>query len=403
MGSRRDTVLLVVLIVVVLALALLTSRADQGGGGADPRPSTFVSSPAGARALREVLRELKIPTARRMRPFESPDSIQGPLVVLYPMMDPSPAEAHALATWVRRGGTLIYVVRPFADLSDSLGVDVTPLAYRPRAGLPRCRTASCRIRRALNNDGATATAEAGPLTAGVGVVDGFRVGFEAGSKALEKATVLATAGNDPVVIDYRFGKGRVIAWSDALPLVNARLKTSRAAILFARTAADAAQGRTLWFDEYHHGFKAGGGDGVTASVTRWLVHERPGHAVLQVLVALIGAVLLIGRRFGRPLPPPPARRRSPLEHVEALAGAYEKAGARDTARRLVMAGLARRLGRRAPSTGAAEEEMLARLAAHPTAGEAARAVQREWRKGRAGNLPVLAREVDHYLDEVSRT
>ena len=56
MGSRRDTVLLVALVVVVLALALLTGRADPGGGGADPRPSTFVSSPSGARALGAFLR-----------------------------------------------------------------------------------------------------------------------------------------------------------------------------------------------------------------------------------------------------------------------------------------------------------------------------------------------------------
>jgi hypothetical protein len=213
--------------------------------------------------------------------------------------------------------------------------------------------------------------------------------------------VLASSRGTPVVIDYPLGKGRVIVWSDALPLVNGRLRTSRAATLFVRTAADAAGGRPLWFDEYHHGFQTG--DGVMKSTLRFLVSERWGHAALQVTVALLGLLLLFGRRFGAPLPPPPLRRRSPLEHVEALAGAYQQAGARDTARRLLLAGLARRLGRRTAPTPAAEGEMLRRLAAHPTAGDAARALETEWKKGRGADLMALTRDVDRTIHEVNRT
>jgi hypothetical protein len=193
----------------------------------------------------------------------------------------------------------------------------------------------------------------------------------------------------------------VIAWSDAYPLVNHTLKRSRGAILFARTTADAAGGDTLWFDEYHHGFSEGGG--TLAGATRFLAQQGAGHAVLQVTVALLGLLLLFGRRFGAPLPPPPARRRSPLEHVEALAGAYRQAGAAQTARRLLMAGLARRLGRRVPREPQAEGELLQRLAAHPTAGDAARALEAEWKKGGSADLVALSRDVDRYLEEVIRT
>jgi hypothetical protein len=97
------------------------------------------------------------------------------------------------------------------------------------------------------------------------------------------------------------------------------------------------------------------------------------------------------------------RRRSPLEHVEALAGAYQQAGARDTARRLLLAGLARRLGRRVAHTPAAEGEMLKRLSAHPTAGAAARELESEWKKGRGADLLALSRNVDRYIDEVNRS
>jgi hypothetical protein len=387
-GSRRDVWFLALLIGLVLAMAVLTGKRAQGGS-ADPRPSTFLASPLGARALRDVLTELGIPSARRMEAFADADSLAGPLVILAPSMPPSPGEAHELVRWVRRGGTVIYAARHDDATADSLGLELWSLASD---------TTRLKERR---YGGATASAEAGPLTEGVGTVDGFRRGFDRSAPALEKATVLASARGVPVVVDYPLGRGRVIAWADALPLVNTRLKTSRAAVLFARTAADAARGRTIWFDEYHHGFKTGG-DPVKGTV-RFLLHEPAGHAALQVAVALLGLVLLFGRRFGKPLPPPPARRRSPLEHVEALAGAYRQAGARDTARRLLLAGMARRLGRRVPATAAAEGEMLKRLAAHPTAGQAARALESEWKKGRGADLVALSRDVDRYLDEVSRT
>jgi hypothetical protein len=383
------------LVLLIVALALLTGKKAQGGAF-DPRPSTYLSTPMGARALIETMRQLQLPVARRMEPFADAGPLRGPLAVLAPSMEPSGEELHALAQWVRGGGTLIYAARASSgfraaeDALDTLGLGLVALGRD---------TVVMAV--AVRRVGAVATAEAGPLTEGVGTVDGFRRGFAAGSRSLSRATVLASSRGRPVVVDFRMGKGRVIAWSDALPLVNARMKTSRAATLFVRTAADAAGGKPLWFDEYHHGFQSGAG--VVRGTVRFLLGDRWGHAALQVTVALLGVLLLFGRRFGAPLPPPPLRRRSPLEHVEALAGAYQQAGARDTARRLVLAGLARRLGRRAAPTPAAEGEMLRRLSAHPTAGGAARALEAEWNKGRGADLLALSHGVDRYMDEVKQT
>jgi len=396
MRSRRELWMLLGVVLVILALAILTSRGKSGGSAFDPRPSTYVSGPFGARALIETLRELKLPVARRMEPLADAGELEGPLAVLAPSMDPSEGEVHALAEWVRQGGTLIYASRASSGWRDheialdTLGLSLVPVTRDTLVMAMEVRGV-----------GAVATTGPGRLTEGVGTVEGFRRGFARGSRALRKATVLASTGGTPVVIDFRVGKGRVIAWSDALPLVNGRLKTSRAALLFARTATDAAHGRAVWFDEYHHGFETG--SGVMGGTLRFLFGERWGHAALQVTVALLGLLLLFGRRFGAPLPPPPVRRRSPLEHVEALAGAYQQAGARDTARRLLLAGMARRLGRRVAHTPAAEHEMIQRLAAHPTAGGAARQLEQEWRKGRGANLLALSREVDRTIEEVRRT
>jgi hypothetical protein len=387
MRSRRDSVILVVLVGLIVLLAFLVgSRRQQAGN--DPRPSTFVQAPLGASALRQVLLELKLPLARRMEPFADAGPLRGPLAVLAPSEPPSPGEVHALAEWVRGGGTLIYAARRRDPTLDTLRLKLRTLARD--TGYAE-----------LLDRGRAASVAAGTLTEGVGVVDGFRRGFEPASASLNHATVLASAGNVPVVLDFRLGKGRVIAWADAYPLVNHTLKNSRAAILFARTAADAAGGRTLWFDEYHHGFSEGGG--TLAGATRFIARQAAGHAVLQITVAVLGLLLLFGRRFGAPLPPPPARRRSPLEHVEALAGAYRQARAAQTARRLLLAGLARRLGRRVPHQPQAEQELLQRLVAHPTAGDAARALEAEWKKGAGADLVALSRDVDRYLEEVIRT
>lgn len=387
MRNRREILVLTALVALIVLLALLVGSRRREGGN-DPRPSTYVSAPLGARALRDVLAELKMPLRRRLEPFADAGPIQGPLAVLAPSDPPSPGEVHALAQWVRGGGTLIYAARRRDPTLDTLRLRLRTLASD--TGYAELLAA-----------GRVASVAPGRLTEGVGTVEGFRRGFDPASVSLNRAAVLASAGSTPVVVDFRVGKGRVIAWSDAYPLVNRTLKRSRGAILFARTAADATQGRALWFDEYHHGFSEG--EGTLAGLGRFLARQAAGHAALQVTVALLGLLLLFGRRFGAPLPPPPVRRRSPLEHVDALAGAYRQARAAQTARRLLLAGLARRLGRRIAPGAAAEGELLQRLAGHPTAGGAARALEAEWKKGAGADLVTLAQGVDRYLEEAVRT
>jgi hypothetical protein len=199
----------------------------------------------------------------------------------------------------------------------------------------------------------------------------------------------------------RRGRGTVVAFSDATPFTNRELQGSGAAVLFARAAARAAAGgQAVVFDEYHHGHTEGAT--LTGGMRRFLARRPLGHAFLQLGLVGLFLLLLHGRRFGRPLPSPPARRRSPLEHVEALAGAYRQAGARRTARRLLVAGLARRLGRRPPRDDRAEAELLERLAAHPQAGPAAAGARREWEQGGKADLVALARDVDRILAEVRR-
>jgi hypothetical protein len=394
--ANRDRWLLVALCVILVVLSGLGTSAGGKSNPADVRPSTYLSSPDGTRALYLTLRELGVRVDRRTRPFEGADSLVGPLAVVAPTEELSAAEQHALADWVRRGGTLLFVPRgiKLEPLSDSLGLHVA-----------RMRKGAGGISAALHRKAETALPQPHRWTAGMAGVDGFDAYFDGSSPALiapGAEPLLRTAEGRVTALAYPLGAGRVVAVSDPEPLDNGHLKSGGAALLVARAAAEATRGgRTLRFDEYHHGFSDRAG--VASALGSFLGGTGAGHAVIQLLVAAAGVLLLFGRRFGAPVPPPPAERRSPLEHVEALAGAYRQARARATVRRLVVAGLARRLGRRPVREGGGDADLVERMTARlPVAKEAAKALNEEWSRGEGGDLVALARNVDRLLDEVKR-
>jgi len=190
------------------------------------------------------------------------------------------------------------------------------------------------------------------------------------------------------------GGGHVIAWSDASPLTNHWLRDGGAGLLFAREAARALSGgRVLEFDEYHQGYREGAGP-LTALLG--FLRTGPGHAALQGAVALLLLLVLSARRFGAPVPELPARRRSPLEHVSALAEAYRRAGARRTARTRLAQGLYRRLGLRLPGTR--EPGLPAGIERWASGSE----LETVWNRGEDGDLVSLAAAVDEVIREVRR-
>lgn len=395
MASGRDRGLMVALIVIIAVLAVLASPAEEADE-ADLRPSTFRTTPHGTNALYQTLEELGIPVDRRLAPLTEAaeeDTTAGPLVLLAPTEPPTPAELGALLGWVREGGVLIYAARPDDPTLDSLGLALLDLAPDSLGAMER-----------YSWPGRKATPDYHEWARGTPPVAGVRWAFADTTAAFEGPleSLLSTTGGDPVAVAFRLEEGGVVAWSDPGPLTNARLRKSGAAALFARTAAATlGEEERLRFDEYHHGYR-GGGSAVGATL-RFLRDTGPGRMALQLLLAAGALLLLLGRRFGSPIPPPPARRRSPLEHVEALAGAYRQAGARRTARRLLLAGLARRLGRGAHDVRD-EREFLERLRTRlPVGRAAAREVEKEWKKGEKADLVELSRDIDRLLEEVRRT
>ncbi|HEU0301269.1 MAG TPA: DUF4350 domain-containing protein [Longimicrobium sp.] len=388
--GRRDTLLVAALLVIIVLLSALAGTRQARDDSGDPRASTYIRSEGGLAALYWTLQELRIPVARRTEPLLHADSLRGALALVNPWEPLSEEDMAAVAEHVRRGATLLFV----AGAYDFGGPAYDTLELRPvwlKGVSP------------LRDDDRAAAPRPHPWTAGAQRVQGFRRAFGDASAALRRpgAQTLLEVDGLAVAVTYPLGQGQVIALADPRPLTNLRLRESGAAALVARAVADAAAGDTVWFDEYHQGFTGPGSRaGGLATLLRRFVS---GPVALQLLLVVALALWVYGRRFGAPLQPPPARRRSPLEHVEALAGAYRQAGARRTARRLLLAGMARRLGRRAPPDERAAGEMLDRMARQsPVGREAAEALEREWKRGEPGDLVALTRGVDRLLDEVRR-
>lgn len=380
MADRRHRAAAIAAVVLLFLLAMLF--APQRRDVLDSRPSSFLSTPGGAKALFLTLQELGVPVERRVAPMVA-TPMAGPLALLAPTLPPSDAELEALAAWVDAGGTLLYAGEPGDRVLPALGIPApAPIGEKRSAGAPETG--------------------AHPWLLDVTEVHDFRYVFRdsTGAPPAEATPLLVTAAGDVVVAVWRRGEGRVVAWADPTPLLNRALRESGAALLFARVAASAATPEApLAFDEYHHGFR---GDGHPARATlRFLAETRPGHAALQLLAMGLGALVLAGARFGAPVPTPAPRRRSPLEHVDALAELYRRAGARGNARRLLLAQLARRLGRRPPQGTDDEEHTLEKLLAGLPADRARTdAVREAWR---SDDLVALATAIDRLVIEVKRT
>jgi hypothetical protein len=386
MRSRREAVALAVLLLSLAAAALLLRPYAEETNEADRRMSTFRSTPFGARALFLLMEELEIPARRQLRPWSVdtvPDAradaragaLAGALAVLAPVEAPTPRELESLLERLRGGGTLIFAAggNPRHPLLERLGLQ-----------LVRIGTSS-----------ATAYPAPHAWTVGIDSVSGFAREFAAGSPALRApgATVLLRTREDGVTaLVFPVGTGRVVAFSDAAVLNNEQLRDGGAAVLFARVAHDAlADGGVLRFDEFHHGYREGG---LVSAVRGFLMGTGIGRALLQGAVALLVLLLLAAHRLGSPRQEADHRRRSPLEHVEAVAGAYRRAHALRTTRRLLLRGLERRLGRRIQH---ADEPLLESLRATP----AGRRLREEWDRGERGDLVALSAAVDEYVMEAT--
>jgi hypothetical protein len=191
----------------------------------------------------------------------------------------------------------------------------------------------------------------------------WRGAAPAGFTSLAKVRVAAgvSANDGSAAVGFPLGRGRVAVIADPDLLRNDVVRVCRwgadvaAVRVLEYVSADGPGGRRdrLVFDEYHQGF--GDQPGTMRGIFRYLGRTASGHLVLQLAGAGLVLLLAVGPRLLTPRPTERIERRSPLEHVDALARAYRMVGASRTATSRLLHGVRRRvehaLGLRAAASG----------------------------------------------------
>jgi hypothetical protein len=156
-------------------------------------------------------------------------------------------------------------------------------------------------------------------------------------------TILTTLRGAPVLVRLRFrGGGSAVLVADDGYFSNAAWRTSDVPALLVPLLTPTVRGRVTW-DEYHHGY--GASQSLSGAVLGWMLQSPAGWLLLQLIAVGLIWLGVTAVRFGPPRRVLDRRRRSPLEHVDALAAGLEGAGGADTAVALTVSGLRRRLSR----------------------------------------------------------
>jgi len=345
--TRPAVVLPTALVLVIVSILLSPEQTPVDREG---RLTTYAASPGAARGMYEVAQRLGWRVSRRVSPLTRPLDTAAVYAILDPPIPLSLDETHTMLDAVRRGAGLVYVVENGSPLSDSLRVRHSDSGYYAVRG-PR-DSAACPGR---DSPAATmwydqrvhlyAIQATAPLPSDTVVFlllrrspPGPRSDSSLSSSSATKRWPRYAA------VGFPLGRGRVVAVADADAFRNDVVRVCRWGVgrqVVGMLDWVSGGGRPpLVFDEYHQGF--GPHASVTRAMAHFLVRAPSGRTVAQIAAA--GLVLLLALAV-RPIVPrerSSIERRSPLEHVAALARAYEQIGASRVAARRLARGLRRR-------------------------------------------------------------
>ena len=320
-----------------LIVVAVGSRPDRKS---DERRSTYLTGPGGASAFAEAAARLGVEVERYRRPtatLAAPDSSSRTLVaVLGPQMPLTPADARHL---LQLPADLL-LAGPGAEAA------IRCLGYRVfrRQWRDSIRTRS--PERAEDLPAPQVAAVLVPHSArqvmdSGAAYDGRRVQCEVPRPA-GVDTLLMTLRERPVVLRLSYPEGRTVTLvSDDGLFRNRALRRTLAGTFVLGLVADRYE--RMIVDEYHQGYLAAGSLG--AAALAWSTRSPWGWMVWQLIAVGLVALVASGIRFGPVRSAIERRRRSPMEHVRALATTLAAARGHDVAVRLMVQGLRRRLSR----------------------------------------------------------
>ena len=322
-----------------LALAVVaglvgSSRSRLTDG--DTRRSTFLAGPGGAQGWAEALERLGVGVERFRRP----------VAALVPPSSPRTLVAFLGSGLTSREGLVVaglhadlLLAGPDAGAAfRCLGYDIRPhwrdsLVLVPPAGVDRPPFPAGHAelaRRPTNLSMDSTDAEDAPPVVCTAPA------------ARRVDTLLRSASGRVVALRAALSDGRTVTLvADDGLFANRALRESGAGP-FALGLVVPRYDRVV-VDEYHHGFDAS--RSMAGAATEWMLRSPWGWAILQLAGVGVLGLVAAGVRFGPIHSGVERRRRSPLEHVRALATALAAARGHDVAVGLIVQGLRRRLSR----------------------------------------------------------
>jgi uncharacterized membrane protein YidH (DUF202 family) len=325
----------VLLLVLGVGAAALGSRRARLTDS-DPRRSTYLAGPQGASGFAEAVSRLGVTVVRQRRQVAALDSLGGGrtlVAFLGPSRELSALEGVALA---RAQVDLLLAGLGAAPAIRCLGYDVvrrrrdSVSARRPDGGTEGRMPW---VQAVLFHRLSPVAVDSSDL------VDGRPVACTAPA-ALRVDTLLRDSRNRAVAIRLTLARDRIVTLVAEDHLFANRALRETAAGPFALRLVVPRYARVV-IDEFHHGYDASGS--LAGATVAWTRRSPWGWAIWQLAVVGVLALVAAGVRFGPVRSAIERRRRSPLEHVRALATALAAASGHDVAVRLIVQGLRRRL------------------------------------------------------------
>lgn len=220
----------------------------------------------------------------------------------------SQSDARSLLSWVEHGNTLLLLGGANTPLHQLLNVAVIESDKHEEDAFHPVDLGA-----------------AGGYTEGIARLS---VGSQTTLRAPGDALPLWWLGDQPGAVLLRRKEGRVVIVADARWLTRAGLVRSDGeprddnVVLLRNVAAVAARDGKVYFDEYHHGLRSGGG------FWGYLEYHGERATPLLVLLVLLVAGWRSAVRLGPPVPTPTTESADAVDYASALARIYQKTGTR---------------------------------------------------------------------------
>lgn len=366
MLRARDVIIvggIVALLAILMSVISLMGPNDSDGWGED----SYGTRADGQRGIYDLMRELKVPVARRIEPPTGLDKDE--LLVIWgpdsAIVSTEPAYLDQVAKWIKSGGTVVIApetgkTAPMAaarlnananliSITEALGfaeivieeIDLTA-SREPQHHSFKTKywdqEAAQLIPANARAEGELASAMRDVKRLAVPALS-LRV-FDDKSTASAVGLVRIDYGGKThtIAADYRTGTGRLVVVSDPRLLSNHALGEEDNAVLAARLLV--APGRQVVFDEFYHGLTVRGNP-------FWLLTNFPYGLIGLLIVAWLSLwAWRSGVHLGPALPDEVASRRSVVEYVDAMGRLFLRAGSRRHLIRLVRDGALWMLRRR---------------------------------------------------------